>query len=93
MTGIAKTFASNLVTVTTNENVMSGYIALGVTAWSKNSLRGMVVGVLVRYLDDHFNGRQDYSRRIWTLFIFIVWYDIYFEDGKHAEGDWPDFRK
>lgn len=46
---------------------------------------------LVRYLDDHFNGLRDYSRRIWTVFIFIVWYDIYFEDGKHAAGDWPDF--
>ena len=46
---------------------------------------------LVQYLDDHYNGLRDYSRRIWTLFIFIVWYDIYFEDGKHAEGDWPIF--
>ena len=44
------TFAPNLVTVTTNENAMSGYIALGVTAWSKNPFLGMVVGVLVRYL-------------------------------------------
>ena len=48
--GIAMTFAPNLVTVTTNENAMSGYIALGVTAWSKNPFLGMVVGVLVRYL-------------------------------------------
>ena len=48
---------------------------------------------LLRLLDGHFNGLRDYSRRIWTLFIFIVWYDIYFEDGSHAEGDWPDFRK
>ena len=44
------TFAPNLVTVTTSENAMSGYIALGVTAWSKNPFLGMVVGVLVRYL-------------------------------------------
>ena len=48
--GIAMTFAPNLVTVTTSENAMSGYIALGVTAWSKNPFLGMVVGVLVRYL-------------------------------------------
>ena len=48
--GIAMTFAPNLVTVTTSENAMSGYIALGVTAWSKNPFHGMVVGVLVRYL-------------------------------------------
>ena len=48
--GIAMTFAPNLVSVTTSENAMSGYIALGVTAWSKNPFLGMVVGVLVRYL-------------------------------------------
>ncbi len=46
---------------------------------------------LVGYLDDHFHGLRDYSRRIWTLFIFLVWYEIYFEDGKHMEGDIPDF--
>lgn len=44
---------------------------------------------LVKYLDDHFNGLRDYSRRIWTVFIFIVWYEIYFEDGAHAPGDIP----
>ncbi|MDY4008268.1 MAG: solute carrier family 23 protein [Candidatus Limiplasma sp.] len=48
--GFALTFAPNLTTVTQSENSMSGYIALGVTAWSKNPFLGMVVGVLVRYL-------------------------------------------
>ena len=47
---------------------------------------------LVQYLDDHFNGLRDYSRRIWTVFVFLVWYNIYFEDGAHAEGDWPMFK-
>ncbi len=46
---------------------------------------------LVGYLDDHFHGLRDYSRRIWTVFIFLVWYEIYFEDGNHQEGDIPDF--
>ena len=44
------TFAPNLSTVTTCDNSMSGYIALGVTAWSKNPFLGMVAGILVRYL-------------------------------------------
>ena len=44
------TFAPNLTAVTASENSMSGYIALGVTAWSKNPFLGMVAGVLVRYL-------------------------------------------
>ncbi len=48
--GFALTFAPNLDTVAASDNSMSGYIALGVTAWSKNPFLGMVVGVLVRYL-------------------------------------------
>lgn len=48
--GFAMTFAPNLTAVAGGENAMSGYIALGVTAWSKNPFLGMVVGVLVRYL-------------------------------------------
>ena len=48
--GFALTFAPNLQSVTTSDNPMSGYIALGVTAWSKNPFLGMVVGILVRFL-------------------------------------------
>lgn len=48
--GLLMTFAPNLATVTTCEGSMSGYIALGVTAWSKNPFLGMVAGILVRYL-------------------------------------------
>ena len=48
--GFALTFAPNLATVAASDNSMSGYIALGVTAWSKNPFLGMVVGVLGRYL-------------------------------------------
>ena len=48
--GFAMTFAPNLTAVAGGENAMSGYIALGVTAWSKNPFLGMVAGVLVRYL-------------------------------------------
>ncbi len=46
---------------------------------------------LIHYLDDHFNGLRDYSRRIWTVFIFIVWYDIYFNGASHEPGDIPHF--
>ena len=51
--GFALTFAPNLATVSASENSMSGYIALGVTAWSKNPFLGMVVGILVRYLGSY----------------------------------------
>ena len=51
--GFALTFAPNLSAVSQSDQPMSGYIALGVTAWSKNPFLGMVVGVLVRYLGSY----------------------------------------
>lgn len=51
--GFALTFAPNLSAVSNSDNPVSGYIALGVTAWSKNPFIGMVVGILVRYLGSY----------------------------------------
>ncbi len=33
---------------------------------------------LVQLLDEHRAGHYDYSRKIWTVFTFLVWYDVYF---------------
>lgn len=33
---------------------------------------------LVKLLDNHRSGEYDNSRRIWTVYIFLVWYDVYF---------------
>ena len=35
---------------------------------------------LVQLLDDHRAGKYDYSRKIWTVFSFLVWYDVYVSD-------------
>lgn len=35
---------------------------------------------LVKLLDDHRKGRFDNSRRIWTVFIFLQWYEVYFHE-------------
>lgn len=35
---------------------------------------------LIALLDDHKNGKADNSRKIWTVFIFLVWYKVYFEN-------------
>ncbi len=51
--GFALTFAPNLSAVSNSDHPVSGYIALGVTAWSKNPFIGMVVGILVRYLGSY----------------------------------------
>lgn len=35
--------------------------------------------VLMRYLDDHKNYKADYSGKIWTVYMFLLWHRIYFE--------------
>lgn len=35
--------------------------------------------MLVKLLDDHREGKYDNSRKIWTVFIFLQWYAVYFE--------------
>ena len=42
--------------------------------------------VLVSWLDSHLRGKEDNSRRVWTIYVFLVWYDIYFdEDSEKVE--------
>lgn len=36
--------------------------------------------VLLDYLNRHFAGKEDNSRKIWTIYTFLVWYDVYFND-------------
>ena len=34
---------------------------------------------LSKLLDDHYEGRKDNSRKIWTIFIFLLWHEVFFE--------------
>ena len=34
--------------------------------------------ILMHMLEEHRTGRRDYYRKIWNVFIFIRWYDIFF---------------
>ncbi len=57
--------------------------------------------ILLEYLDEHFEEKEDNSRRIWTIYVFLVWYQIYFgavepeelapeakpENGEAADGE------
>lgn len=38
---------------------------------------------LVKLLDDHKNGKADNSRRIWTVYTFLIWYKQFFEVTTH----------
>ena len=33
---------------------------------------------IIKLLDEHKNGKRDNSRKIWTIYTFLVWYDEYF---------------
>ena len=34
--------------------------------------------VLMKFLNDHYKGKRDNSRKIWTVYMFLVWYQQYF---------------
>ncbi|WP_257349622.1 asparagine synthase (glutamine-hydrolyzing) [Pseudalkalibacillus decolorationis] len=36
-------------------------------------------GVVLQMLEDHRTGKQDYSRKIWTVLVFMIWHQIYVE--------------
>jgi asparagine synthase (glutamine-hydrolyzing) len=35
-------------------------------------------GRIVKFLDDHKNGKEDNSRKIWTIYMFLVWHERFF---------------
>ena len=61
-------------------NIVKGYFT------SESSKQFFNTAPLLRLLDDHRAGKADNSRKIWTVFIFLVWYKVYFEnDGKYIK--------
>ena len=47
---------------------------------SKTAEQFFNTDALVKWLDEHFSGKEDNSRRVWTVYVFLVWYDIYFDE-------------
>ncbi len=45
---------------------------------STNSSKFFNANILNRLLDEHFKGKNDNSRKIWTIYTFLVWYKMYF---------------
>lgn len=37
---------------------------------------------LMELLDAHYEGKKDNSRKIWTIYIFLLWYEVFFEKEK-----------
>ncbi len=44
----------------------------------ENAERFFNTDKLVSLLDEHKAGHYDYSRKIWTVFMFLTWYKVYF---------------
>ncbi len=34
--------------------------------------------ILVKYLEEHYLGKSNYARNIWTVYVFLVWYKKFF---------------
>ena len=47
---------------------------------SESSKRFFDTRLLEKLLDDHRDGKADNSRKIWTVFTFLIWYRVYFEN-------------
>ena len=37
---------------------------------------------ILKFLENHKSGKKDESKKIWTIYMFLLWYDIYFNDKK-----------
>ena len=44
----------------------------------ENAERFFHTDELVRLLDEHRDGKKDNNRKIWTVYMFLVWYELYF---------------
>jgi asparagine synthase (glutamine-hydrolysing) len=45
----------------------------------ENGSKFFKVEETIKLLDDHKNGIKDNSRKIWTIYTFLVWYKQYFK--------------
>ena len=52
---------------------------------SEDAKRFFRTDLLQRLLSDHINGKRDNSRRIWTVYVFLVWYKRFFS-GDHTQA-------
>jgi asparagine synthase (glutamine-hydrolysing) len=45
---------------------------------SENAEKFFYTDKLVELLDVHRSGKYDFSRKIWTVLMFLTWYKVYF---------------
>ena len=37
---------------------------------------------IIKLLDLHYKGKKDNSRKIWAIYIFLIWYKEFFNEEK-----------
>ena len=47
---------------------------------SETAQRFFHTELLVKLLDTHRSGKADNSRKIWTIYVFLIWYGVFFEE-------------
>jgi asparagine synthase (glutamine-hydrolysing) len=71
--------------------------------WLKNEMHDWAVDIIknsetdeylnkenvLKMLEDHCSGKIDYSRRIWTCLIFMIWHQVFIEN-KYSYADMPN---
>ena len=49
---------------------------------------------VINLLDEHIEGKRDNSRKVWTVFMFCLWYELYIEGKSISELEFKsDFNK
>ncbi len=43
------------------------------------------IDIIMDWLDDHYEGLADTSRKVWAIYVFLIWYKQYFEEVTTAE--------
>jgi asparagine synthase (glutamine-hydrolysing) len=42
--------------------------------------------VLMTYLQQHYDKRANHARVIWTVYVFLTWYDVFFTESKSVKA-------
>ena len=45
---------------------------------------------MINLLDEHIQGEKDNSRKVWTVFMFCLWHQIYVEGKSICELEWDN---
>lgn len=54
---------------------------------SENAEKFFHTELLLKLLDDHKNGKADNSRRVWTVYTFLIWYKQFFSEVEPHGGE------